>query len=62
MNKEVTQGELIYYSHDLGVIDETIRAMRSAMKMVRKYWEHPLDALEGQVAKETFRLVCEKEK
>jgi glutamate-1-semialdehyde aminotransferase len=54
--------QFINWSHGIGEIDQTIMAMRHALGMVRKYWEHPLDALEGAVAEETFRLVVEKEK
>lgn len=54
--------QFISWSHGLGEIDHTVMAMRHALGMVRKYWEHPMDALEGAVAQETFRLVCEKEK
>lgn len=53
--------QFISWSHGLGEIDQTVMAMRHALGMVRKYWEHPMDALEGAVAQETFRLVCEKE-
>jgi len=48
--------QFISYKHDLNVIDETIRAMRGAMKIVRKYWDKPEDALKGRVPEETFRL------
>jgi len=48
--------QFISYSHTLGVIDETIGAMRAAMKIVRKYWDNPMDALKGDVPEETFRL------
>jgi len=53
--------QFINWSHGLGEIDQTVMAMRHALGMVRKYWEHPIDALEGAVAQETFRLL-EKEK
>ena len=48
--------QFISYAHTLGVIDETITAMRGAMNMVRKYWDNPKDALRGEVPEETFRL------
>lgn len=54
--------QFINWSHGIGEIDQTILAMTHALGMVRKYWEHPMDALEGAVAQETFRLVVEKEK
>lgn len=52
--------QFISYAHDLNELDETISAMRHAMLMVRKYWDNPERALEGEVAQETFRLVVEK--
>ena len=48
--------QFISYAHDLNVIDETVRAMRGAMKMVRKYWDNPRQALKGDPPEETFRL------
>lgn len=55
--------QFISFSHGLAEIDETVMAMRHALGMVRKYWEHPMDAMEGQVAQETFRTPgIEKEK
>ena len=48
--------QFISYAHTLGVIDETIRAMRGAMKLVRKYWDNPRDVLKGDPPEETFRL------
>jgi len=48
--------QFISYAHTLGVIDETIVAMRGAMKMVRKYWDNPSAALKGDIPEETFRL------
>jgi glutamate-1-semialdehyde aminotransferase len=54
--------QFINWSHKLAEIDTTMIAIKHALGMVRKYWAHPLDALEGQVAQETFRLVVEKKK
>lgn len=54
--------QFISWSHGLGEIDQTEMAMRHALGMVRKYWTHPMDAMEGDVAQETFRLIVEKEK
>jgi len=48
--------QFISYSHTLPVIDETIQAMRGAMKIVRKYWDDPRAALKGDLPEETFRL------
>jgi len=48
--------QFISYAHTLEVIDTTTRAMREAMKLVRKYWDNPKDALRGSVPEETFRL------
>jgi len=54
--------QFISYSHDLNVIDETITAMRGAMKIVRKHWDNPRQALKGDPQEETFRLPESKEK
>ena len=58
LNRGVLLGyaQFISYAHNLDVIDKTIQAMRGAMKMVRKYWDNPSDALKGEVPEETFRL------
>ena len=45
------------FAHDLGDADNTIMAMRHALRMIRKYRGHVKDLLEGGVAKETLRLV-----
>lgn len=45
------------FSHDLGDADDTIVAMRHALRMIRKYKGHVGDMLEGKAAKETLRLV-----
>ena len=46
--------QFISYAHDMNVIDETVRAMRGAMKMVRKYWDNPRQALKGDPPEENF--------
>lgn len=48
--------QFISYAHTMDIIDKTTQAMRNAMKMVRKYWDNPRDALRGSVPEETFRL------
>ena len=45
------------FAHDLGDADDTIAAMRHALRMIRKYKGHVKDLLEGSTAKETLRLV-----
>jgi len=47
--------QFISYSHNVPELDKTIIAMRHGMKMVRKYYEAPEKALEGNVATETLR-------
>jgi len=48
--------QFISYAHTMDVIDKTTQAMRNAMKLVKKYWDNPRDALRGEVPEETFRL------
>jgi glutamate-1-semialdehyde 2,1-aminomutase/spore coat polysaccharide biosynthesis protein SpsF len=45
------------FAHDLGDADNTIVAMRHALRMLNKYRGHIKDLLEGPTAKETLRLV-----
>lgn len=45
------------FAHDLGDADNTIAAMRHALRMIRKYKGHVKDLLEGKAAQETLRLV-----
>lgn len=45
------------FAHTLGDTDNTITAMRHALRMIRKYRGHIKDLLEGSMAKETLRLV-----
>jgi glutamate-1-semialdehyde aminotransferase len=45
------------FAHDLGDADNTISAMRHALRMLNKYRGHTKDLLEGTAAKETLRLV-----
>lgn len=54
--------QFMSYAHKRGELDDTVIAMGEAFRLLRKYWSHPEDALEGKVAQETFRLVTEKEK
>jgi glutamate-1-semialdehyde 2,1-aminomutase/spore coat polysaccharide biosynthesis protein SpsF len=52
--------QFISYAHKQTEIDVTLRAMRHALYVMRKYGERPADGLEGEVLKETFRYEKEK--
>lgn len=50
--------QFVSYSHNLTDIDNTVSAMRHAMRICGKHWDRPEEALKGVPAKETLRLVA----
>ena len=52
--------QFICLSHDIEHLDITSMAIRESFKVLKKYWDKPLDALNGKPAQETFRLVADK--
>jgi glutamate-1-semialdehyde aminotransferase len=44
--------QFVSFAHELGDADDTIVAMKHALRMIRKYKGHVKDLLEGEIAKE----------
>ena len=49
--------QFISYSHDEYVINETLRTVLKALRVVKAHWDNPAKALHGKQPKEVFRLV-----
>jgi len=52
--------QFISYSHDEYIINETLRTVLKALRIVKAHWSNPLKALHGRPPKEVFRLVVTK--
>ena len=50
--------QFISFAHTQQVINKTCEVMREALVKVQQFWDNPKDALEGDCASATFRLVA----